>query len=90
MEASKFGSKTYSKEELVAELGSAYLCGFCCIGESTLENSAAYLANWLQALHDDKTLIVHAAANAQKAADYILRDSSPATGEADEPAGDEA
>ena len=90
MEASRFGSKTYSKEELVAELGSAYLCGFCGIGERTLENSVAYLANWLQALRDDKTLIVHAAANAQKAADYILRDCTPATGEADEQEGDEA
>ncbi len=82
MEASRFGSKTYSKEELVAELGSAYLCAHCGIGERTLENSAAYLASWLQALRDDKTLMVHAAANAQKAADYILRDFQPADEEA--------
>ena len=78
LEAARFGSPTYSKEELVAELGSAYLCGFCGIGERTLENAAAYLASWLQALRDDKTLIVHAAANAQKAADYILRGFQPA------------
>ena len=82
LEAARFGSQTYSKEELVAELGSAYLCGFCGIGERTLDNAAAYLASWLQALRDDKTLIVHAAANAQKAADYILRDFQPADDEA--------
>ena len=83
LEAARFGSQTYSKEELVAELGSAYLCGFCGIGERTLDNAAAYLQSWLQALRDDKTLIVHAAANAQKAADYILRDFQPADEEAD-------
>jgi antirestriction protein ArdC len=86
---SKFGSQTYSKEELVAELGSAYLCGFCGIGERTLENSAAYIASWLQELKSDKTLIVHAAANAQKAADHILRDQQPLA-EADEAADEEA
>ncbi len=46
-----------------------------------MENSAAYLQSWLQAFRDDKTLIVHAAANAQKAADYILRDFQPAADE---------
>ena len=70
--------RDYSKEELVAEMGSAYLCGFCGIGERTLENSAAYLQSWLQALKNDKTLVVYAAAAAQKAADYILRDQQPA------------
>ena len=67
----------------MAELGSAYLCGFFGIGERTLDNAAAYLQSWLQALRDDKTLIVHAAANAQKAADYILRDFQPTDEEAD-------
>ena len=40
--------------------------------------------SWLKALKEDKTLIVHAAANAQKAADYILRDFQPAAAEADD------
>ena len=82
LESARFGSQTYSKEELVAELGSAYLCGMCGIVDRTLDNSAAYLASWLKAFRDDKTLIVHAAANAQKAADYILRDYQPADDEA--------
>ena len=81
LESARFGSQTYSKEELVAELGSAYLCGTCGIVDRTVENSAAYLQSWLQAFRADKTLIVHAAANAQKAADYILRDYQPAADE---------
>jgi antirestriction protein ArdC len=71
-ELAAFGSSTYSKEELVAEMGAAFLCGHCGIEQSTLENSAAYIGNWLKRLRDDRTLIVFAAAQAQKAADFIL------------------
>ncbi|XEC97036.1 ArdC family protein [Paenibacillus tarimensis] len=67
-----FGSETYSKEELVAELGAAMLCGVAGIDNHTIEQSASYIQSWLRALKDDKKLIVHAAAQAQKAADYIL------------------
>jgi len=66
-----FGSPTYAKEELVAEMGAAYLCGVCGIANATLDNSAAYLASWMQVLRDNPTMLVHAAAQAQKAADYI-------------------
>ena len=69
---SAFGSQSYSKEELVAEMGAAFLCGQAGIVERTLENSAAYVGSWLQRLKDDRRLVVHAAAQAQKAADYIL------------------
>lgn len=73
VEAAAFGSEVYSREELVAELGSAYLCAAAGISQDGLiENSAAYLAGWLRALRDDKRLIVSAAARAQRAADYIL------------------
>lgn len=68
----KFGDESYSKEELVAECGAAFLCGYAGIGNVTLENSAAYLAGWLRALKNDRTLLVHAAALAQKASDFIL------------------
>ena len=54
LESARFGSQTYSKEELVAEFGSAYLCGVCGIVDRTLDNSAAYLASWLKAFRDDK------------------------------------
>jgi antirestriction protein ArdC len=66
-----FGSETYSKEELVAEMTAAMLCGTAGI-ENTYENSAAYIASWLKALKSDNKMIVQAAAQAQKAADYIL------------------
>lgn len=72
LEPSYFGSHEYSKEELVAEMGAAFLCGHAGIENTTLENSAAYIQGWLKALKNDKTLLIHAAAQAQKAADYIL------------------
>jgi antirestriction protein ArdC len=71
-EAEGFGSNPYCKEELIAEMGAAFLCGQAGIAERTLENSAAYVQNWLEQLHSDKKLIVQAAAQAQKAADFIL------------------
>lgn len=70
--AAAFGSETYSKEELVAELGAAFLCGTVGIEQRTLSNSAAYLQNWMQALRGDARLIVTAASAAQRAADFIL------------------
>lgn len=71
-ERNGFGSDPYCKEELVAELGSAFLCGQAGIVERTIDSSAAYIEGWLSKLKDDKTLIVYAAAQAQKAADFIL------------------
>lgn len=70
-----FGSADYSKEELVAEMGAAFLCGHCSIDGATIENSAAYVDGWRRAIHQDKKLVVFAAAQAQKAADYILGDT---------------
>ncbi|WP_136513730.1 ArdC family protein [Geomonas edaphica] len=72
LEPSYFGSHEYSKEELVAEMGAAFLCGCAGVEQKTLENSAAYIAGWLKALKNDRTLLVHAAAQAQHASDYIL------------------
>jgi antirestriction protein ArdC len=66
-----FGSESYSKEELVAEMGAAMLCGVSGIAPKTLENSAAYLRSWIDRLKSDARLIVSAASQAQKAADYI-------------------
>jgi antirestriction protein ArdC len=67
-----FGSNPYCKEELIAEMGAAFLCGQAEIAERTIDNSAAYLLGWLEQLRNDRTLIVQAAAQAQKAADFIL------------------
>jgi len=70
---SRFGDAEYSKEELVAEMGAAFLCGFSGIENITINNSVAYIQGWLTALKDDRKLVIMAAAQAQKAADYILR-----------------
>jgi antirestriction protein ArdC len=72
MERNGYGTDAYCREELIAELGSAFLCGHAGIVDRMADNSAAYLASWLERLQNDKTLIVSAAAQAQKAADYIL------------------
>lgn len=71
-EAAPFGSATYAKEELVAEMGATFLCSRAGIEQVTIENSAAYLRGWLAKLRKDPKLIVLAASAAQKACDYIL------------------
>jgi antirestriction protein ArdC len=72
MEHNPFGSEDYSKEELVAEMGAAMLCGVAGIESRTLDNSASYLQSWINRLRSDSRLIISAASQAQKAADYIL------------------
>ncbi len=71
-EAAPFGSPTYSFEELVAEFSAAYLCAEAGMSPAVLENQAAYIQGWLARLRTDKRMVVIAAAQAQKAADYIL------------------
>lgn len=56
---------------MVAEFGAAYLCGVCGIANAILDNSAAYLQSWMAVLRHDPTMLVHAAAQAQRAAEYI-------------------
>lgn len=68
----QFGSAPYAKEELVAEMTNAFLSAEAGIDPVTLENSAAYIANWKKVLQDDPKVLVQAASAAQKAADYIL------------------
>lgn len=71
-EWSAFGSTPYAREELVAEMGAAFLSGHAGIVERTLDNSASYIQSWMERLKEDRRLIVQAAAAAQKAADFIL------------------
>ncbi len=71
-QALHFGSTNYSKEELVAEMGAAFLAGLTGIEQVTIENSAAYLNSWIGRLKGDPKLVISAAAQAQKAVDYIL------------------
>lgn len=68
-----FGDDSYSREELLAEFGAAFLCADAGIAnEQLLANSTAYIQGWLKALKNDKTLAVVAAQQAQKACDFIL------------------
>lgn len=68
----RFGSHQYSKEELIAELGSAFLCGHVGISPAVLANQAAYIASWLQVLKNNSPrLIIDAASAAQKAAALV-------------------
>ena len=67
-----FWTGDYGKEELIAEMGAAFLCGCTGIENRTIDNSAAYVAGWLKAIREDTKIVITAAAAAQKAADYIL------------------
>ena len=67
-----FGSPTYSREELVAEMGAAFLCATAGIDDPTIQNSAAYIHHWLKFLKSDPKALVIAGAQAQKASDFIL------------------
>ena len=66
------GSKDYAKEELVAELGAAMLCGSLGITPSPREDHAKYLAGWMRRLKDEPKIIFTAAAKASNAAEWIL------------------
>ena len=79
-----FGSESYSKEELIAEMTAAMLCGVAGIEQKTLENSAAYLKTWIARLKSDSRLLVSAASQAQKAADFIQgKTAAPQEAESD-------
>jgi antirestriction protein ArdC len=71
-EFERFGDASYSREELVAEIGSAMIAARAGVVAPDIEQSAAYVAGWLRALRDDRRLVVSAASRAQNAADWIL------------------
>lgn len=68
-----FGSAEYSKEELIAEIGSANLMNIIGIETNkSFRNSSAYIQGWLSKLQSDVKFIVSASSKAEKAVDYIL------------------
>lgn len=67
----RHGDEGYAREELVAELGAAFLCADLGLALEPREDHAAYLASWLQVLRNDKRFIVSAAAHAQRAVDHL-------------------
>jgi len=79
-----FGSKDYAREELVAEMGSAFLCA--ALGIAPTVRHADYLASWLEVLREDNRAIFRAASAATKAADWLL--ARKAEAQADAPVGE--
>jgi antirestriction protein ArdC len=69
----RFGDEAYAGEELVAELGAAFLCAELGIANEPRPDHAAYIKGWLKALRNDKKAIFTAASKAQHAVDYLLR-----------------
>jgi len=68
----RFGTKSYAMEELVAELGAAFLCGDLGITPEPRADHAQYIASWLKVLKDDKKAVFAAASKASEAANWLL------------------
>lgn len=69
----RYDNSSYSEEEIVAELGSALLCGYVGIeNKEVIKNSSAYIDYWLKKLREDNKFILKVMGNSQKAVDYIL------------------
>jgi antirestriction protein ArdC len=68
----RFGDEGYAKEELVAEIGAAFLCADLGLTPEVREDHAAYIVSWLKALKEDKKAIFVAASHAQRATDFLL------------------
>lgn len=67
----RWGDEAYAREELVAELGAAFLCADLALTPEPGTDHAAYIQSWLKVLKDDKRAIFSAAAHAQRAADFL-------------------
>lgn len=72
MQGKGFGSESYSKEELIAEMTAAFLSSECGILDKVEQNSTAYVQHWAKRIGSEPRLIIDAAAAAQKATDFIL------------------
>jgi len=81
-EAKRWGDAGYAAEELVAEIGAAFLAADLDIALEPREDHASYVAHWLKVLKEDKRAIFTAAAHAERAAGYLHGYQSAATEEA--------
>ena len=70
--AVNFGSDKYSKEELIAELGNAFLCATGGIANKVIDNQQAYINNWIDVFRKDKKILIQASRQAQRSTDYII------------------
>jgi antirestriction protein ArdC len=73
----RFGDEGYAMEELVAELGAAFLSADLSLTPEPREDHAAYIGHWLNALKNDKRAIFTAASHAQRAADFLYASAQP-------------
>lgn len=80
----RFGDEAYAREELVAELGAAFLCAQLGLASEPRDDHASYLDHWLKALKEDKRAIFNAASHAQKACDYLRNLASPVAADEDQ------
>jgi antirestriction protein ArdC len=67
----RWGDEGYAMEELVAELGAAFLCADLAITPEVRQDHADYIGHWLKVLKEDRKAVFTAAAHAQRAADYL-------------------
>jgi antirestriction protein ArdC len=79
----RFGDEGYAMEELVAELGSAFLSADLDLTPEVREDHASYIASWIKVLKDDKRAIFTAASHAQRAADFLHGLQTSAAAQAD-------
>lgn len=80
-----FGDALYSKEELIAEIGASMLVNITGLEtDSSVKNNASYVQNWLEALKNDKRLIVSASSKAEKAVKLILNEEATEKSEKEE------
>jgi antirestriction protein ArdC len=73
----RFGDEAYAREELVAELGAAFVCADLGLTLEPRPDHAAYIASWLRVLHDDDRFIVAAAAHAERACAWLAALQGP-------------
>jgi antirestriction protein ArdC len=79
----RFGDEGYAMEELVAELGSAFLSADLDLTPDVRDDHAAYIASWIKILKNDRRAIFAASSHAQRAADYLHGLQTPAAAQAD-------
>src|SRR5881396_1282724 len=72
----RFGDNAYAAEELIAELGAAFVCAHLGLSTEPREDHAQYIQSWLRVLKADKRAIFTAASNARQACDWRVQQSA--------------
>jgi antirestriction protein ArdC len=75
----RYGDNAYAAEELIAELGAAFVCGHLGLSTEPRPDHAQYVQSWLTVMKSDKRAIFTAASKAQQAADYLIERAGQAS-----------